>query len=245
MATINGTNAAETLSSGTGADTINGLDGNDVLYGNAGADRLNGGSGNDTLYGGADNDTLSGDDGDDLLSDTEGANVVSGGNGNDIFENVGYSGGSTAGGVDTLTGGTGRDTYRLHAYDARYSPSTLKTDVITDFAAGIGGDVLELSSVTSFLSGWDSTTSPFAAGYIRAVASGSDTLIQVDWDGTGSSAGWQSLVKLVGVAPSALTYDNFDRSWSPTGQGANDRRGRFLRQPEREREQRHPVGRGG
>ncbi len=90
----------------------------------------------------------------------------------------------------------------------------LKTDIITDFAAGTGGDALDLSSVTGYLSGWNSTTSPFAAGYIRAVASGSDTLIQVDWDASGTGTSWQTIVRLQNVAPSSLRADNFTPNWS-------------------------------
>ena len=51
--------------------------------------------------------------------------------------------------MDTLSGGAGRDTYRVYGYDARYSLTNLRTDVITDFEAGQGGDVLDLSNVTN------------------------------------------------------------------------------------------------
>jgi Ca2+-binding RTX toxin-like protein len=46
--TINGTNAAETLTGDAKNNTINGLGGNDILSGGAGHDRLNGGNGLDT-----------------------------------------------------------------------------------------------------------------------------------------------------------------------------------------------------
>src|SRR5262245_30765805 len=48
MATVNGTNSADSLSGTSAADTINGLGGNDTLKGFGGADRLDGGAGVDT-----------------------------------------------------------------------------------------------------------------------------------------------------------------------------------------------------
>lgn len=56
MATINGTDTANTLIGTSSADTINGLGGNDTLQGNAGNDILDGGAGNDRLLGGRGND---------------------------------------------------------------------------------------------------------------------------------------------------------------------------------------------
>lgn len=75
MATITGTNQAETLA-GTieddviyglnGDDTITGEAGNDTIYGGNGADRLDGGDGADILWGGNGRDTLIGGVGDVL-----------------------------------------------------------------------------------------------------------------------------------------------------------------------------------
>ena len=48
MATVNGTNGADSLSGTSAADTINGLGGNDTLKGFGGADHLDGGAGIDT-----------------------------------------------------------------------------------------------------------------------------------------------------------------------------------------------------
>ena len=50
MATINGTNSADTLYGTSGADSIFGFNGNDTLKGGGGADRLDGGSGYDTIF---------------------------------------------------------------------------------------------------------------------------------------------------------------------------------------------------
>src|SRR5262245_56167844 len=50
MATINGTNSADSLYGTSGADSIFGKGGNDTLKGGGGADLLDGGSGYDTVF---------------------------------------------------------------------------------------------------------------------------------------------------------------------------------------------------
>ncbi|WP_305955954.1 calcium-binding protein, partial [Pseudomonas sp. D(2018)] len=57
MATINGNNGDNILTSAGGSDTLNGLGGNDTLSGNGGSDTLDGGAGNDLLIGGSGSDT--------------------------------------------------------------------------------------------------------------------------------------------------------------------------------------------
>jgi Ca2+-binding RTX toxin-like protein len=102
VATIVGTNDAESLVGTAGRDVIvglggndkiRGLDGADVICGGPGDDIINGGEGRDRLYGGGGNDTLLGEDGNDRLA---------GGAGDDIL--VGGSG------EDTASGGQGDDT---------------------------------------------------------------------------------------------------------------------------------------
>jgi Ca2+-binding RTX toxin-like protein len=81
--------------------------GNNLIDGGAGNDTLSAGAGNDTIYGGMGNDALYGSTGNDLLYAGTGDNTLDGGEGNDVL----YS--STAG-IDTLTGGSGDDTYEIH-----------------------------------------------------------------------------------------------------------------------------------
>ncbi len=135
MATIEGT---------TSADTLLGKAENDSLYGNAGNDTLNGGNGNDFLYGYKGNDTLLGGAGDDLIN---GAGLA-------------YS--STTGPqsfgdseIDTLTGGSGKDTFQLWGGSGRagvnvYCDSNSASDyaLITDFNPN--QDVIELTKVQGF-----------------------------------------------------------------------------------------------
>ena len=118
-----GTAQDDTLHGSAVANYLLGLAGNDLLNGRAGDDVLVGGSGNDTLRGGDGNDTLYGDD---ISGGEDGGDRIYGDGGNDIFMLV-----SASARRDTLTGGGGRDTYRLAA--------TGVYDVVTDFKAGAGG----------------------------------------------------------------------------------------------------------
>lgn len=108
---ILGTNGADTLDGGAGANTIFGLDGDDLIIGGRdslasrdinntipvadledqtesddGNDSLYGGRGNDTIMGGAGDDTLDGGDGDDVLRGQDGVDVFRGGAGTDTVD---------------------------------------------------------------------------------------------------------------------------------------------------------------
>jgi Ca2+-binding RTX toxin-like protein len=110
VATISGTNGADTLGGTSSNDTINGGNGNDTLLGGAGNDALNGGNGDDSLDGGADNDTLSGGNGDDIVDGGDGNDILTGSNGNDTL--LGGAGNDTLSGDngdDGLDGGAGND----------------------------------------------------------------------------------------------------------------------------------------
>ncbi len=205
--------------------TANGLDGDDQLTTVSGDDTLNGGAGNDVLtaaggtdqlFGGAGNDTLNGGDGNDTLTDHEGVNALLGGGGNDVFDRVGYSG-SSNGGSDLLTGGAGRDTYLLYADDARYSPQFQKADVITDFVPGASGDVLDLTNVLAQITGLESGKTAFETGQLRLVQSNADTLVQVDWDGSGAAGTWQTLAVLQNVRTADVTSANLNPPYVISG----------------------------
>ncbi|AFY79638.1 subtilisin-like serine protease [Pleurocapsa sp. PCC 7327] len=100
-----------------GDDTIDGGDGTDSLSGNAGSDRILGGSGSDSLSGGTEADTLVGGFDNDSLD---------GGAGNDNLVGInlavvsGAKVGFGAGEIDTLSGGTGYDTFALGDNDRVY-----------------------------------------------------------------------------------------------------------------------------
>jgi Ca2+-binding RTX toxin-like protein len=61
------------------------------------------------------------------------------------------------------------------------------------------------------------TRNPFATGHVRLIASGADTLLQVDSDGTLGSSGFVTVAVLKGVLPKALTGDNFSDGIRPDG----------------------------
>ncbi|ADL02579.1 M10 family metallopeptidase C-terminal domain-containing protein [Brevundimonas subvibrioides] len=133
---VNGTNFADTITSGGGNDTVNGLDGNDLLDGGLGDDVLSGGLGSDVLTGGRGNDQLDGGAGVDVadyraagsgVSVSLATGLATGGAGNDTLAGIedllgsAYAdtligdGGDNAlsgnGGVDTLYGGGGNDRF--------------------------------------------------------------------------------------------------------------------------------------
>jgi hypothetical protein len=120
--------------SGGAGIVITGGKGNDNLTGSAQADIIYGGAGNDIIGSNSGNDTLYGDAGADTITGTNSsADTIVGGAGDDIMDG--------AGGLDTLTGGTGSDIFVIED-NVTNEASDLIT--ITDFTAGVGGDILRI-----------------------------------------------------------------------------------------------------
>ncbi|WP_159993775.1 calcium-binding protein [Roseomonas sp. 18066] len=137
---------------GTGNEAANRLDGN------AAANILSGLGGNDTLLGGAGNDTLLGGEGNDRL--------------------LGQAG------RDTLTGGAGSDRFE---WDWLEESSAAAPDIVTDFTKGADRLVLrDIDAVTATAAdesfAFIGTAAFTAAGQVRAVVSGGNTLVQVNAD---------------------------------------------------------------
>ena len=143
----------------------------------------------EVLNGTAADDALTGGAGDDYLTGGAGADTLSGGDGNDVFGDI-----LADDAVDTMTGGAGRDTYRyLPIHDL---PANFVEDVVTDFQAGNGGDVIRLSS---------SNPNPFENGLLRISQVGDDTIILLR-----NSEGFdRSVLRLIGVTAADLTAENF------------------------------------
>ena len=200
---ITGLGGDDKLSGSGGFDYIYGGDGNDYVD-ELGTGYLDGGNGDDVISGGFGDDQLVGDDGNDYLEDFNGNNVYSGGNGDDHILAFGASAIVDAGagndyvmtyyfssittvnlgdGDDTIemfltntdlivTGGEGRDAFRP-LFEA-FSDYTI---AVTDFAAGDNGDILDLSSITAYMSDYDGAN-PFGDGRLRLVQVGANVVLQ-------------------------------------------------------------------
>lgn len=209
-----GTDQADNLTGGVFDDTIRGMGGDDGLNGGAGNDLLEGGDGNDRLYDTYGDDTMLGGDGDDYLQVTFGRGYVDGGAGNDeIWVNsfdpstiIGGTGNDKVSAVfnaNLITLGAGSDTIAYGGLTNRYTNAL--ADTVTDFTAGNGGDILLMS--TQIYGGYSSGN--LFDSHIRLLQSGSDTLVEVDMDGKGTSSSFVTIYRLKGVTATDLTAHNF------------------------------------
>jgi serralysin len=144
--------------------------------GNAGDNTIFGyGAGNNVIDGGAGNDNLFGGDGNDLLYAGSGNNVLNGGAGNDVLF-------TSATSLDTLTGGTGDDTYEIHhsldqiVENAGEGTDSVWTDVSYTLAANVENMYL-VGSVNGTGNAGDNTIVGYGAGNnVIAGGAGKDTL---------------------------------------------------------------------
>jgi Ca2+-binding RTX toxin-like protein len=140
-------------------------------------------------------ESLTGTDAADVLLGGQGVDVIRGGAGADYIW-----GGSS---FDVLIGGGGRDTFAFHRL-------TDGADVIADFQGRASGDFLDLSVMTKHY-GWDQSLPP--GNFVRFVAFGADTIVQVDVDGGGGN--FVDLVTLRDIHSSTLSSTNIvlDLPW--------------------------------
>ena len=85
----------------------------------------------------------------------------------------------------------------------------LTAPTVTDFSAGDGGDVLDISALLSRFVGWEATTNPFDEGFLRVEQAGDDALLQIDVDGSMQGSTWFTVAALQGVDAGDLTGANF------------------------------------
>lgn len=184
------------IEGGYGADTLIGGTGDDIIYGgnfsgpdDSAADWLYGFEGNDTLYGNGGDDVLYGDG----FSGESGADQLFGGAGSDtLFGGVGSDVLDGGAGRDQLDGGAGQDRFVWTTrFDAQLG------DVVSNFTAGIGGDIIDLRGLG--FGGMSFAT--FSSAAVREA--GGVTYVDLD-------PGFQQMeIALPGVVQASLGASNF------------------------------------
>lgn len=175
------------------------------LYGNTNDLDIAVGNGNDIVVAGFGNDKIATGAGDDIIFAGRAADIVDAGAGNDWIR-----GGPAK---DVMTGGPGIDTYAyVFAYE---SSDSTGVDVITDFAAGAGGDLLDFTALThgaatfsGNVNGVAAVNAALHAGSIRAVFDKVADILHVDLDANGVLDATNDIaIQLTGVAQ--LAAGNF------------------------------------
>ncbi|MES3003442.1 MAG: hypothetical protein V4787_22300 [Pseudomonadota bacterium] len=168
------------------------------LYGNTNDLNIAVGNGNNIVVAGFGSDKIATGAGDDIIFAGRASDIVDAGAGNDWIR-----GGPAK---DVMTGGAGVDTYAyVFAYE---SSDSTGVDVITDFAAGAGGDLLDFTALThgaaafaGNVNGAAAVNAALHAGTIEAVFDKTAGILHVDLDANGMLDGVNDIaIQLTGVA---------------------------------------------
>ena len=228
--TLEGRSGSDVLIGGTDDDILRDLfSGDDQLFGGEGRDLLeveHSGSPSSTvlLDGGNGNDELRFYSSPGYPLPTEQVATILGGDGNDYIS-TGFGSRiviDAGAGDDSLylamdagelivTLGAGRDEIELHN-GPRFNEIR-----VTDFEAGANGDFLDVPHLVSRMTNIAAGANPFSTGHLRLIQSGSDTLVDIDFDG---GAQWQTLFRLENVVATEMTADNLF-GFSPGAVGDN------------------------
>ncbi len=133
---------------------------------------------------------------DDILTGSVFKSMIDAGEGNDLVAI------EMSGGDQTVTLGAGADRLRLRS--EAFASSIGNLTLITDFVSG--SDRLEMDDyLSTMLFGWDPSANPFGTGHLRLTQQGADTLIELDRDGTGTGAGFVTLLTFANITAASLT----------------------------------------
>jgi Ca2+-binding RTX toxin-like protein len=205
---ITGDDSGDTLYGTAYADTITGGSGSDYIYGNGGDDTLIGGAGNNHLDGGTGTNTVdyshasaavavdlssgstsdNGEGGSDTLANIQNVtgsaydDTITG----DSNDNILYG----AGGNDMLTGGDGADCFVFKGATVFTGSAT-----IADFNTS-QGDKIDISDV---LHNHYNPLTDAIADFVQLTTSGSNTLLKVDLDGTGTTYSPTTIATIQGI----------------------------------------------
>ncbi|GGZ11561.1 calcium-binding protein [Novosphingobium colocasiae] len=226
MTDLVGTTGNDILRGSWTNDNISGLDGDDTIEGSRGNDSILGGNGNDTISDSQGNDAIDAGAGDDRiilsrssvnLPDLRQTVTIQAGLGKDLVElaawGVNVKGSLGAGddrviiaetGIVTLALGTGSDTVRFETYPIGEDPA-LVSFTFTDFAAGPGGDVLDIGDAIAPWSG--GSVNPFATGQLVLVQRGNDVALSGGYGGVGTPH--RDLVLFRNTVVTNFTASNF------------------------------------
>jgi Ca2+-binding RTX toxin-like protein len=252
--TLRGLGGFDRIDGGAGNDLLEGGDDDDVLSDEAGGGLLDGGAGDDRIVAGEwfgdryltpSTMRVAGGAGDDDIYAAMSVAGIDGGAGNDSIELFAHGGADDAqalrieagdgddrlvltGGKGTApveaAGGGGQDTYRFDSF------TQLPLLTVTDFQAGAGGDVLDVSQV---FYGTFGKPNPFGTDWnmLRMVQRGDDAVLQRSGALTGTPDLWIDTAVLRNTTVAALTSENFSDGlrldgsqdgWDRTGTAAAD-----------------------
>jgi Ca2+-binding RTX toxin-like protein len=164
MATINGTELADTLTGGLEADLIEALAGSDDIRGGGGADTINGGNDVDGADGEAGDDLIFGDQGDDVLLGGAGADTLNGGDGADNLLHDGGGLSAVTSFVSNPNGGVSIPRTNFGGLD------TLRDDGAADVLNGGAGDDRATVGLNDSADGGDGTDTLFVNFSARSSA---------------------------------------------------------------------------